>query len=293
LIKRLSRVFSNHWIVSLTFAGFTFILPLLNGENLFSYIYKAILNLSLFQAFFPDRSVNFAFNGVTWTLSVDLFFYVFFIYLRRLNTRNLFFLFLSLFSIKFFLETVWALLNIKFLANWLFYIFPVFRLPEFLLGMLICRIHFNNTRAFSWFKIKPLKMFLSLILIIGICRYCLSPYNIYLYSFIPTILSFLLFLSCLALPNDQSNFFDKKLLLFLGEASFSIYLIHQPIFNLARKLFEKFKLTMSVGIMLLLMIFMLILAIGYFIFIERKVYKKSIKILHRLFDNLIFQKFYK
>ncbi len=281
LIKRLSRVFPNHWIVSLTIAGFTFVLPLVAGENFFHYIAKAVLNLTLLQSFIPDRSINFCFNGVTWTLSVEWFFYLSFIFLRKQSTKSLWILFLSLCGAKLLLETVWVIFSIKPFAHWLFFVFPIFRLPEFLLGILLCRSYFKNPAAFSKFKMNPLIVMLASILTIAMCRYYFSPYAIYLYSTLPAIFSVLMLLCCLGNGSSARRFLNNKILVFLGEASFSIYLIHQPIFNGARRLFQKWGLTMTVSMMLALMAFSLLVAFLYFFFIERKVYQLSVKFLNK------------
>jgi peptidoglycan/LPS O-acetylase OafA/YrhL len=278
-IRRFARVYPNHWIVSLTFASFTFLIPLLNKENLLVYLRNAVLNLTLLQAFVPDRLANFAFNGVTWTLSVEFFFYLAFIFLRRWSTKTLVLLFLTLYVSKLALETIWILFDIHHFAHWLFFVFPILRLPEFLLGMVMCRIYFKNPEAFSRFRINPFIIIISTILTIGSCRYYISPYAVCLYSTIPSIFGFLLLLSCLGYNNCKSAFFNNKICLFLGEASFSIYLIHQPILNGARKLFQKFGLTMTVGQTVITMLLSLVLAVGYFLLVERRVYHQFVKFL--------------
>lgn len=283
LIRRSSRVFPNHWIISLTIAGFTFVVPLLQGEDLFHYIRKVILNLALLQSYVPDIGVNFSFNGVAWTLSLELSFYLFFLLIRRLTTGRIFFLFLVLYGTKLLLETIWVLFNIKYLAHWLFFICPIFRLPEFLLGVLMCRVYCKDSQVFIWFRVDPIAIIILTILTIGVCRYYFPSDAIYLYSTVPSFFGFLLLLSCLGKENNKSNYLSNKILLFLGDASFSIYLIHQPIFNGARRLSQKFGVTMSVSLMLAVALFSLVVAVGYFFFIERKVYERSVKFLDKLF----------
>lgn len=281
LIKRLSRIFPNHWIVALTLGGFTFLIPLFEGGNLLHHLTKALLNLSLLQAFYPDRSVNFAFNGVTWTLSVEFFFYICFIFFRKMTTRNLFLWFLGLLTIKLSLEALWMVLHIQYLAHWLFFVFPIFRLPEFLLGMMLCRVYLNDPSPFLRFKLDPIFTFILTILTIGLCRYYLSCYAIPLYSTIPFLCSFLLLLSCLG-HNREQSYFNNKIFLFLGDASFPIYLIHQPVLNGARMLFQKWNLTMTVPLMLLMMLSSLLLALVYHVTIEKKIYTQSVKFLYQL-----------
>ena len=279
LIKRLSRVYHNHWIVSLTLAGFTFMIPLINGDNLFHYLYKALLNLTLLQAFIPDRAINFAFNGVTWTLSVEMFFYVCFILIQKMSDRSVLRLFTALLLIKLALESLWVFYDLNAFTHWLFFVFPVFRLPEFLLGVLICRLYFKSPSSVSWFKVHPLLIVLLTILTIGICRYFFSPNAIYLYSTVPSIFGLFLLLSCLGYESDKKNCFNHPCFLFLGEASFSIYLIHQPILNGTRRLFEALNVQMGVSWMLSLFAISVIIAVGYYAFIERKAYSWSVKFL--------------
>ncbi len=283
LIKRLSRVYPNHWIVSLTLAGFMFLMPLINGENLLYYFYKAFLNLSLLQAFIPDRTVNFAFNGVTWTLSVEMFFYLCFIFIQAMSNKNVLKLFSIILVVKLLLESVWVFYDLNLFAHWLFFVFPVFRLPEFLMGVLICRLYFKDPSSVSWLKIHPLLIVFLTILTIGMCRYFFSPYAICLYSTIPSIFGLFLLFSCLGYESHKKNCFNHPFFLFLGEASFSIYLIHQPILNGARRLFQILDIPMDVGLMLGLLVISVTIAVGYYVFIERKVYDRSVKFLQKLF----------
>lgn len=287
LIKRLSRVYPNHWIVSLTLAGFTFLLPLINGENLFYYVYKAFLNLSLLQSFVPDRTINFAHNGVTWTLSVEMFFYLCFIFIQRMESRNVLRLFTAILVAKLCLESLWVFYDINSFAHWLFFVFPVFRLPEFLLGVLICRLYFKDPGLVSWFKVHPLLIVLLTVLTIGVCRFFFSPYAIFLYSTIPSIFGLFLLLSCLGYESDKKNCFNHPFFLFLGDASYSIYLIHQPILNGTRRLFQALDLPMGVGLMLSLLAISVIIAVGYYVFIERKVYSWSVKFLQKIFGHQV------
>jgi peptidoglycan/LPS O-acetylase OafA/YrhL len=285
LIRRFSRVFPNHWIVSFSIAGFLILIPLIDGENLPRYFFRLIPYLFLFQAFYPFREVNFAFNGVTWTLSCEIFFYLLFVFLRKATTQQLLYFFLYLFCIKLSLET-WFLVTEKTnLAHWLFYVFPVFRLPEFILGVILCRVYLSKPDALSFFSMHPVLVLAASIVFIGICRYSFSCDAVFLYSTAPLICGLFLLLSCLASYRLGINRLSKKPMVHIGESSFSVYLIHQPVLNGFRKIFHATGQSITVGNMCMFGLFSLVLAYGYFLCVEKRAYQCSVRFFSKAFKR--------
>lgn len=272
LIRRFLRVFPNHWIVSLTFTSFAFIAPIIDGQSLYIYLTRIALNLLLLQSYVPYRNINFDFNGVTWTLSLEITFYLLFLYFRKISNKQLIITILLLLFIKISLETFWYIYSIQAYKHWLFFVFPLFRLPEFLIGILLCRLYLENKQVFMLFRFDPLLIVFMNMVITGLFHYYISTEFIYLYSTIPAIFGFLILLSCLSISNNSKSYLNNKCLLFLGESSFAIYLIHQPIFNGARKfipLIIGFKI--NVEIMLIIGIISIIIAILYFYYVEQRI----------------------
>lgn len=282
-IRRFSRVYPNHWLVSLTIGSFALIIPVILGENLRWHFYKLSLYFPLLQAFYPSREVNFAFNGVTWTLSCEVFFYFLFIFLRRATIKQLSYLFLTLFCMKFALEGWFVISNTAHLAHWLFFVFPVFRLPDFVLGMILCRIYLVKPKVFSFFKVHPFWVLLSTILIIGVYRYTFSCDAIFLYSTVPLICSVFLLTSCLGSHLNEKNRLSNKAIVHIGEATFSIYLVHQPVMNGARKIFQALGLQITLEYMFFVGLISLLVSYVYFAFIEKRAYQFSVQILTRIF----------
>ena len=97
-------------------------------------------SMSLVQAWHPRPDVHFAVNPVAWTLSVEAFFYLTFPaligLLARLRRRGL----LVVMASCVMATVSWAAVG-HFSApdgrHWVVYVFPLARLPEFVLGMAV------------------------------------------------------------------------------------------------------------------------------------------------------------
>ncbi len=95
LINQVARIYPTHFLLTFPIALGLFFLSLkstgVSGEN---YLPKLLLNLSLFHAFIPSADYYFSFNAVTWSLSVEVFFYICFIFLRKWSNKQLVFFFI-------------------------------------------------------------------------------------------------------------------------------------------------------------------------------------------------------
>src|SRR5690349_14547327 len=135
LIGRISRIYPSHLIVTALFI-LTFRATVTSWGGLLVWL----TNFSLLQAWVPSGRFTGALNDVSWSLSVEMFFYGSFILLRRLEDRYLYLLCISAYCINFGAEWIMQIGHVR-LVHWLFYIFPVSRLPEFLIGMSIYRLY--------------------------------------------------------------------------------------------------------------------------------------------------------
>ena len=105
-----------------------------------------VLELLLLQSWSPDNPTYAGGNGVTWSLSAEMFFYLVFpfaiVLLRRLRGRGL----AVTAAVTLVLMTALPLIvtqagmdTYSNLYYWLFFVFPPYRFGEFLLGMLLAR----------------------------------------------------------------------------------------------------------------------------------------------------------
>ena len=210
------------------------------------------------QAWVPIPSIFFGFNAVTWSISVELFFYFCFPFLNRVRTIGIF----SLLSISILYSVVAAhILTVSELPSFsparlnqivsdgFIYINPLFRLPEFLLGVVAFRIFDSRTfkvfngclhrflppnltnvsnalfafsgATFSYLAFQSLELGTDL------------PYTLIFNRYLASInFCFLLFAVAFC-QGFVGRLFSWPPFVFLGEISFGVYLYHQPLLILA------------------------------------------------------------
>jgi peptidoglycan/LPS O-acetylase OafA/YrhL len=241
LLLRLSRIFPLH-----LFTAFIFILFLFLANKLsIDFLKSTLLNLLLLQSWVSSPNYYFSLNAVSWSLSVELFFYFSFILLVGCSTKTLIRLALVLLILIVTLAAYiifkgggsWTAENgdLK-LSHWVFYINPIVRSLDFITGLLIYRISFT----------KVYKKYSSFNEIFSIFLLFLGTYIFSAYQFPEILRSQLLYLPLIAyviysFANGEgilSKRLKGKNLVLLGEASFVLYMIHQPIITIA---FENYK----------------------------------------------------
>ncbi|CAM4459097.1 acyltransferase [Deinococcus marmoris] len=137
-IARFARIYPLHaltFLISLPIAIYS-------SKGLINSLVAGVFNASLLQSFPPVRWIYFSFNGPSWSISDETFFYALFPFLLVLTTRNLKVWIGA--AIALFLVLLIAALQIPNteLSHWFFYIFPVTRLWDFLVGILLARLAF-------------------------------------------------------------------------------------------------------------------------------------------------------
>lgn len=182
----------------------------------------------------PEPQYFFSFNGVSWSISVEVFFYLAFIALFvRLRTRYLAVLGGALALVIGFL-LVGPLANHP-LNGWTFYINPAFRAVDFIAGMLIFRVFASGRFQPTVTQSSALEVG-SLVLLgafayIGM-KHVPMAWRYDLFYLLPMILT------VWAFSHGQgilSRLISTRLFVLLGEASFSLYMIHQIVIALALK----------------------------------------------------------
>jgi peptidoglycan/LPS O-acetylase OafA/YrhL len=229
-LNRIARIYPLHlltFIVAVPLSSPLFL------NNPFETILKAIANVMLLQSFIPNSDYYFSFNHVSWSLSNEMFFYALFpvilwaLLRKRLNVRNLLAGSVLIYLALLFIEIV----NLDARPNeWLFYIFPVARLVEFILGVMLGLIFIQCNDKIRWSaKVFTVLELLSIILLLA-AVYCFANVHQTLrYSvvFLPFI-SFLIYVFAHQLGH-VSKWLSNKLFVYLGEISFSFYMIHQVV----------------------------------------------------------------
>ncbi len=261
-ISRIARIYPVH-ILTLIIA-----LPLsLGGFFLkpFVWFIKFLLNLLLLHSFIPIKNFYFSFNGPSWSISDEMFFYLLFpFFILMFNKIKLskfysfvFILLISL-SIQFFPDTI---------VNGYFYVNPFFRITDFIIGILIFYIY-DSKKVEAYIKYKNTFTFIEIGSIIlffiffTFHKYIPFGYRLFGYYWIPMSLLILIF-------SYQSGYISKllsgKMMIVLGEISFSFYLIHQLIIKFIYALNKKMHWTEN-GILLILVVFFISLILSYLMY---------------------------
>lgn len=236
-VARFARIYPLHLLTLLTSVA----LMVYNKEcytGVMEWVKHLLPNLLLVQSFVPLDSIYFAFNSVSWSISDEVFFYALFPAIIALRVRAvgggkpL----VALFLLGLYIALLWVLPD-----RWqhpLFYIHPLFRLVDFIIGMALYNgwQHYNqqaNSRFRALFTSRrsaTILEFSSLILLaifIGLAPMVPSVYKYALYYWLPmTLVLFVFAQTNLSTAGAVSSFLSKKWMVLLGEASFGFYMIH-------------------------------------------------------------------
>lgn len=204
---------------------------------------KLLLNIFYLQSWVPSLSYYFSFNAPSWSLSNEMFFYICFFPLVFVKTKNLLKIFLWLlasivlcaFFVQFFYPEQKFFGDDTF-AHWLFYIFPVFRLLEFVAGMLLFKLWESRFRIPSWLILPS---YLLLIASMYFAKEVLEPFRVLF--FLPFVALF--FYSHLADSGLIIRLLSTRIMVLLGNASFAFYLIHQPLIAIFKRITLRFELS--------------------------------------------------
>lgn len=238
-------------------------------------LFKSFINLAFLQSWIPSSSYYFSLNAPSWSLSNEMFFYFSFVGLIFFSER----LKIKFFSVLLIFVLISATIcntfysDIKIFgentfSHWLFYIFPGFRLLEFITGMIVFDLwksNFFSSLRFSWLAMP------ALFIAMYYGKLIPEPFRWSLY-YLPFV-TFLLVSHLTDNASTSKQFFSSRPLILLGEASFAFYLIHQPIIGIANRLFSVLGKSPFLLFSILLIIISSISAI-VFIYIEKPIERK-------------------
>lgn len=225
---RFARIYPTHF---LTFF-LALALAIIAGKPIFS---AALSNLTLVQSFISNPSYYFSYNAVSWSISDEMFFYLCLPFLIRLNYKIL----LPIACVAGLLIASSIFLHAgESKSHWIYYINPCTRILDFILGIglgkLFLNRHFNGHRMM--FGCLELISVTALLLAI----YMALRFNVhqtYRYDvFYMLPMAAIIFIFAWG-RGIFSRLLSHKILVFLGEASFAIYMFHQLIMSYTVKFF--------------------------------------------------------
>lgn len=223
---RIARIFPIHLLTALIALPLALIWRQESGSTLAGSL---VLNLALLQAWVPRSTWYFSFNTPAWSLSVELFFYLAFPLLVTIRSRTLLWATAALLFLKAGIS-----IDADSQDKFLLYIFPPLRLADFIAGILLHRLFASlgpisdqaATRA-QVLSLSALAMAATLSPLVSqgsrFDLYYLAPMGVLILSF--------------AWQNGLvSRMISGKTLVLLGEASFSLYMIHRLVIVYGQKI---------------------------------------------------------
>lgn len=226
---RVIRIAPLHYLTALPFI-------LVGFSSDWQFWLSMAANLIFVQSWIPNSNFYFSLNAPSWSLSNEIFFYTCFFFLVQTPSRVLIWTFLSILGAMTFFALCFVFFSAdlyvwgdKTLKHWMFYIFPIARLLEFIAGMLAYRFwaggYLKAGIPLSWVLLGTLVLAMFSDRIPEEFRYSLY--------YLPS--ATVLLLSALRSSGVLASLLSGPLVVLLGNASFAFYLIHVPALMILTK----------------------------------------------------------
>jgi len=228
IYKRLSRIYPLH---ALTFIIWCFFFFSAWGNTLQDKLNSGIANILLIQAFFSGPLYNLGYNAVSWTISVEMFFYLLFPFLRDPKVLGL--LLFIYFLVGLNLSTT-ALQAINEAVPDFFFFNPIARISEFMIGILAYEVF----KKLPSLRVATLFEGLAIVLLLVVVREKAAISE----QFLLPSLGLVFALTIVIFAKQQglvSKALAQPLPVILGEASYALYLIHHMWFRIVQDLLGK------------------------------------------------------
>lgn len=207
--------------------------------------------VTLFQSWFLELRVYWGWNGPSWSISAEIFFYIAFPFLAvSMRKRLLMTTLLILISSLIFIHIGWQLLEGSEIKGWehgITAINPIARLKEFMIGMacyllLIERFKIKSLEGKMGIISELITLLLFVLIIIysnDLGRFLQAKVGFvngrFLNYTILAVLYGLIIVFCATQKLKILKFLTHPVLVYGGNISFAFYLVHQPIIYYARR----------------------------------------------------------
>jgi peptidoglycan/LPS O-acetylase OafA/YrhL len=228
--RRFGRIYPSH-VVTLVIAG---VLPAVAVSRGFA---PGVLSATLLQAWTPTNHLLYGFNGVSWSLSCEAFFYALFpialIAMRRARRRKLASVVLAAYAVASIVVVVGVLVSQHgSAANWGITVStnPLVRLPEFLLGM-AAGVAFMD----GWRPKVAMRAALGALGVIYLLAVLVHLPQTMMDAVVPLDFVAIILAAAAADISGARGWLASRPLLYAGQVSFCFYLVHElVIVNLRR-----------------------------------------------------------
>lgn len=236
ITRRCIKFYPLHWLCLLA------VLPLVGLPFTVNQGGAFVLNVSLMQTLLPIKELFFSFNAVSWYLADTLIFSLVFPPVIKLILK-------SSTKGRACVATVIAAIYIAVAImipieqyHYVLYISPYMRLADFVFGIYLALGYFKlkeQSHRLEFFK----KEYISLCIIIAltsllILESCLFHSPVIHVAPIYWPLVALVILTASLIPTGGGKFIENRVLLLLGELSFTIFLTHQLVLRYVSIIFN-------------------------------------------------------
>lgn len=244
-VNRFARIYPLH-IFSFILVIIVSILISINYLEYYNFPKTSIIlqYIFLIQSWFPQNALSI--NTASWSISVEFFFYVCFPFLFNYFIKKY-----SIRKITFYILSFWLLSQIIF--NWFYfspyyteeavtgysiehmflYFNPILHLNQFCIGLLFgkyCITYYHKHKGnYNWAIVL---LFIFTCILVYVLR------DIFLHNGLIAI-NFAILIYLISINESRiTQFFRKKVFIHLGEISFAMYLLQQPIYDICKKIFK-------------------------------------------------------
>jgi len=262
LVSRLARIYPLHLFTLILFAA-------ISVKSLIAYPVQSMLyfvyNVLLIKSFFPAIEIYYSYNGPSWSISDELFFYVCFpfiiTYIERISLERqitfIMFLVVILITGMMFFPSEYDVAAI-------FKISPFVRIIDFYIGIVCYKLSIKipdlKVATATFLELLSILLF---VLAFFFHYYIPEVYRFSIYYWLPMAVIIIIF-------SKQKGFFSailsNNILILLGEISFSFYLLQLVIFRYIDSLYKYNILRIENDYLSILFHFTTVLVASFFVY---------------------------
>lgn len=220
-VARIARIYPLHWLTLL-------IAAVLGGyvaaSGTVDWCKHFFASLTLTQAYIPEADYFFSFNSPSWSLCCEQLFYICFPFLIPLARNNRIVLVTLLVCAILVTAGMYFTPENNIKEYW--YVNPVTRLPDFLVGMALFRLYDRLKNKNISFSQGSFIEILSIALFLAFYLYASEVPKVYRYSCYYWLPVAFVLVSFSLQKGIVSRLLSNRILIIGGEISFSFYLIH-------------------------------------------------------------------
>lgn len=284
--RRIVKIYPGHVVV---WAGTLLMMAIIGATEMMGSlenngIGQVLANLFLVQAWIPEETYLFSVYGVNWSVSCEVLFYLTLPLLirpiLRIRPERLWRWFGAVVAVIIAIPVLthffvggepWGGGTMSFAQVYLTNFFPLSRLTEFMLGVLLARI----VQTGQWPRIKGWWVAVASVLLMVLMFVLPETFRI---SGLLTI-SICLFVPLLAVRDvsGRRTWLDRRTLIYFGNTSYAAYLVHFPLLGLTRYLVgegNRFDVWTGAAIVLGLFIVTQAAGVALFVGVERPMMRR-------------------